>query len=161
MKKSYRWIFYIVIGILFGVFDVLYQDYTTKYLTSTFNWFIVAWGIWIIPFAFVVVNEIKVSNSKVVSIFSGILTWIVSLVSYYFFIPMRTIFIEQEALKEFYIANYKADYYLSNLKALFSNSFQGISLWIIIAIVGGIIIGILINIFYNKFKYVNMQKCKL
>ncbi|WP_024613348.1 hypothetical protein [Clostridium sp. Ade.TY] len=158
MKKSYRWIFYVSIGILFGVFDVFYQDYTTKYLTSTFSWLIIAWGIWVIPFTVIVINEIKVSMSKFLSIFSGILTWIAALISYYFFIPMRTIFIEQEALKEFYIGNYKADYYLSNVKALFSNSFEGIFLWIIIAIIGGVIVGILINMFYNKFKEVNIQK---
>ena len=51
MRK--RWISYGVVGILFGIFDFYYQEFTEG-LNYIFNkniliWFIVAWGIWLIP----------------------------------------------------------------------------------------------------------------
>ena len=48
MKK--HWVIYIIIGVLFGIFDFYYQEFTSGIVTSNIIiWFIVAWGIWLVP----------------------------------------------------------------------------------------------------------------
>ncbi len=48
MKK--RWFIYIIIGVLFGVFDFYYQELTEGIdVTSYAMCFVVAWAIWLIP----------------------------------------------------------------------------------------------------------------
>lgn len=62
MKK--RWFIYIIVGILFGIFDFYYQEFTGGGITSNFIWFIVAWGIWLIPIIPIAIYEAKVTESR-------------------------------------------------------------------------------------------------
>lgn len=148
MKK--RWYIYIVVGILFGIFDFYYQELTQGIHISSFVvWFVVAWAVWLIPAIPIVLYETKVSESKKKSVISNVLVWSISVCFYYLYMAIKLIFIGQESMKSFHISNYKDQFYLSNLKSLFLDDvLRGITEWIIIAIVGGIVVGFLISFIY-------------
>lgn len=151
MKK--RWCIYIAIGILFGVFDFYYQEFTQRMCTSFVSWFIVAWSVWLIPAIPIVSYEAKVSQSKKRSISANILVWSVSVLSYYLYMAIKLIFIGQESMKFLHISNYRDRFYLSNLKSLFlGDVLKGITEWIVVAIVGGVVIGFLISFIYLHFR---------
>ena len=108
MKK--RWLIYILIGILFGVFDFYYQEFTQSISTSTIMWFIVAWSVWLVPVIPIVLYEAKISKSVVKSVFANILVWSVSVISYYMYIPIKLVFIGQSTMLEFYNQLFFLDY---------------------------------------------------
>jgi len=152
MKK--RWFVYIIIGVLFGIFDFYYQEVTKGIaITSYAVWFVVAWAIWLIPIIPIVLYESKISKSKVMSAFANVLTWSVATISYYLFIPIKLMFIGQVSRKEMYISNYRDPFYWSNLKSILLGDVLGsILTWIVVAIAGGFIIGFLISFTYLNFK---------
>lgn len=158
MKK--HWVIYIIIGVLFGIFDFYYQEFTSGIVTSNIIiWFIVAWGIWLIPGIPIVIYESKVSESKMMSAFSNVLTWSISIVSYYLYMAFKLIFIGQKSMQFLHISNYKDKFYLSNLKSLFlGDVLGGISRWIGVAVVGGFIIGLLISYIYFSLRKTSVTK---
>ncbi|MBN1047051.1 MULTISPECIES: hypothetical protein [unclassified Clostridium] len=155
MKK--RWYIYIVIGILFGIFDFYYQEFTQDIHISSFViWFVVAWVVWLIPSIPIVLYETKVSESKKKSVLANILVWSISVCSYYLYMAIKLIFIGQESMKFLHISNYKDQFYLSNLKNLFlGDVLSGITEWIVIAIVGGTVCGFLISFIYLHIRRIN------
>ncbi|MBX4262792.1 hypothetical protein KTC96_23320 (plasmid) [Clostridium estertheticum] len=160
MKK--RWFIYIIIGVLFGVFDFFYQEFTEGMATSYAMWFVVAWAIWLIPIIPVVIYEAKVSKSSVMSALANVLTWSVSTISYYLFIPIKLIFIGQATRIEMYISNYRDQFYWSNLKSiLLGDVLSGIVRWIGVAIVGGFITGFLISFIYLSLRKIRNVKIDL
>ena len=63
MRK--RWVIYIIIGILFGVFAFYYQEFTKGINVNSYAmWFLVAWGIGLIPIIPIALHEAKVSNHR-------------------------------------------------------------------------------------------------
>ncbi|HEY5523859.1 MAG TPA: hypothetical protein VIK26_00825, partial [Clostridium sp.] len=133
MKK--RWFVYIIIGVLFGVFDFFYQEFTKGIdITSYTMWFVVAWAIWLIPIIPIVLHEAKVSKSRVMAALANVLTWSVATISYYLFIPIKLMFIGQVSRKEMYISNYRDPFYWSNLKSILLGDVLGsIGKWIGVA----------------------------
>lgn len=149
-----RWVIYVMIGVLFGIFDFYYQEFTSSIyheftsgmVTSYAIWFIVAWGIWLVPVIPVVVYESKISESRKISALANVLTWSVSIIFYYLYMIFKLVFIGQTSMQFLYISHYKDQYYLSNLKNMFLGDVRsGISQWIGIAVVGGVIIEFLIS----------------
>ena len=102
MKK--RWLIYILIGLLFGIFDFYYQELTQKLIISKLMWFIVAWSVWLIPIIPIVLYEAKTSKSIIKSIWANILVWSVSVISYYMYIPIKLVFIGQTTMSNFHIS---------------------------------------------------------
>jgi hypothetical protein len=160
MKK--RWLIYIIIGVLFGVFDFYYQEFTSGIVTSYAIWLIVTWGIWLVPAIPVTIYESKVSESIMMAALMNVLTWSVSVISYYMYMAFKLIFIGQTSMQFLHISHYRDQFYLSNLKSLFSGDvLDGISQWIGVAVVGGLIIGLLISYTYlrlRKFPVTNLDK---
>ncbi|HOQ02096.1 MAG TPA: hypothetical protein PK604_15025 [Acetivibrio clariflavus] len=151
MKR--RWIIYIIVGILFGVFDFFYQELTSGIISSYATWFIVAWGIWLIPIIPISIYEAKVTKSCLRSAFTSVITWSISIVSYYLFMAVKLVLIGQASRKELHISNYRDEFYWSNLKSLFTGDvLSGIIEWIGIAIVGGFVIGLSVSFAYLKLK---------
>lgn len=151
MKK--RWFIYIIIGVLFGIFDFYYQEFTKEIVTSYVRWFAVAWGIWLVPIIPIVLYEAKVSGSRLMSALANILTWSVSTISYYLFIVIKLIFIGQATRQELYISNYRDQFYWSNLKSvIWGEVFGGIIDWISVAVVGGFIVGYLVSFIYLRLR---------
>lgn len=146
-----RWIIYIIVGIFFGVFDFYYQEFTGGVISSYFMWYIVAWGIWLIPIIPISIYEAKVTKSSLRSAFASVITWSISIVSYYLFLPVKLVFIGQMSREELHISNYRDKFYWINLKGLFMDDvLSGVIEWIGIAIVGGLVIGLFISFIYLR-----------
>lgn len=157
MKK--RWMVYILIGFLFGIFDFYYQEFTESLITSTSMWFLVAWSVWLVPAIPIVLYETKRSQDIIKSIFANILVWCVSVISYYMYIPFKLVFIGQPSMKYFYISNYKNKFYLSNLKSLtFSLISRDIPEWLVIAVLGGLVVGFCVSFSYLYAKKLKSKK---
>ena len=151
MKK--RWLIYVLIGVLFGVFDFYYQEFTQNLITSTKIWFVVAWSVWLVPVIPIVLYEAKISKSLVKSVFANILVWSVSVISYYMYIPIKLVFIGQSTMLEFYISNYRSEFYLSNLKLLIWGLIsEDAPEWLLVAILGGLIVGFCISFSYLRLR---------
>ncbi len=151
MKK--RWLSYVLIGILFGVFDFYYQEFTQGIINSTIVWFIVAWSVWLVPVIPIVLYETKISKSVVKSVLANILVWSVSVISYYMYIPIKLVFIGQSTMSEFYILNYKSEFYWSNLKDLVLGLIsEDAPEWLVVAIFGGLIVGFCISFSYLRLR---------
>lgn len=151
MKK--RWAVYILVGVLFGVIDFYYQEHTSGFATSTAMWFVVAWGIWLVPAIPVVIYESKVSGSRSMSALANVLTWGVSVISYYLYMFFKLVFIGQASMQFLHISNRHEPNYLSNIKSIFWGDVKdGIFEWIGIAVIGGFITGGLISHIYLKLR---------
>ena len=107
MKK--RWLIYILIGLLFGIFDFYYQEFTQNLILSKLMRVIVVWLVWLIPIIPIVLYEAKTSKSIIKSIWANILVWNVSVISYYMYIPIKLLFIGQTSMSNFYISNYNCN----------------------------------------------------
>lgn len=151
MRK--RWLIYVLIGILFGIVDFYYQEFTQEIITSTIVWLVVAWSVWLIPIIPIVLYEAKISKSVLKSVLANILVWNVSVISYYMYIPIKLVFIGQSTILEFYIYNYKSEFYWSNLKALIWHLIsQDAPEWLVVAILGGLIVGFCISFSYLRLR---------
>ena len=159
MKK--RWLIYILIGILFGVFDFYYQEFTQSISTSTIMWFIVAWSVWLVPVIPIVLYEAKISKSVVKSVFANILVWSVSVISYYMYIPIKLVFIGQSTMLEFYISNYRSEFYWSNLKELIWGLIsEDAPEWLVVAVLGGLIVGFCISFSFLRLRKLSNMKIR-
>lgn len=158
MKK--RWIIYGIIGILFGIFDFYYQEFTEG-LNYIFNknilvWFIVAWGIWLIPVIPIDFYEAKTFKNIKKPIIANIFIWVIAVCSYYIWIPIKWVFIGQPSMSFMYISNYNNEHYLDNLKNTFWELItEDAPEWIVVAIVGGSVIGFLVG-----FSYIHLKRQK-
>ena len=159
MKK--RWLIYILIGILFGVFDFYYQEFTQSISTSTIAWFIIAWSVWLVPVIPIVLYEAKISKSVVKSVFANILVWSVSVISYYMYIPIKLVFIGQSTMLEFYISNYRSEFYWSNLKELIWGLIsEDAPEWLVVAVLGGLIVGFCISFSFLRLRKLSNMKIR-
>ena len=159
MKK--RWLIYVLIGVLFGVFDFYYQEFTQNLITSTKIWFVVAWSVWLVPVMPIVLYEAKISESVVKSVFANILVWSVSVISYYMYIPIKLVFIGQSTMSEFYISNYRNQFYWSNLKSLIWGLIsEDTPEWLVVAILGGLIVGFCISFSYLRLRKISNIKIR-
>ena len=87
-----RWHFYILIGLVFGIFDWFYLDWLSRSLGPNLgeNPFIIIpiiiglnYGIWLVPIIPVVIYETKKANTVKGPVLAAILTWCCALFSYY------------------------------------------------------------------------------
>jgi hypothetical protein len=102
-----------------------------------------------VPVIPVVLYEVKVSHSKLKSVLASILTWSISVISYYLFMIFKLIFIGQSTRPELYMSNYKDPFYWSNLKSVFlGDVLGGIIEWIEVAVISGSIIGFFVSSIY-------------
>ncbi|APM39835.1 hypothetical protein [Clostridium kluyveri] len=143
------------------MFDFYYQEITRGIITSTIMWLLVAWGVWLIPITPIVLYEAKISESVVKSIFANILVWVISVFSYYMYIPIKFVFIGQSTMSEFYISNYRNQFYWSNLKNLLWGLILEDALeWLIVAALGGLIVGFGISFLYLRLRKTSNIKIK-
>ncbi len=151
MKKR-RWVIYIFIGIMFGIFDVYYQALTANRSSSLVIGLVIACGIWLVPAIPVDLYEAKISQSRLKSAAANVLTWSAAVFSYYLYIAFTLIFIGQAARPELHISNLNTDpYYWSNLASLLvGDVLGGAAEWMIIAVIGGFIVGLLVSSIYLR-----------
>ena len=79
-----RWFIYLVIGIVFGVFDFYFHSFISNVLGQgeTF-WRVLTYGVWLVPLIPIALFEVRISKSKMRSALACSLTWLLSIISYY------------------------------------------------------------------------------
>lgn len=148
MKR--RWSFYLLVGVLFGVFDFffqvwVYQLFPVGTLSST-AMMVPILGVWLVLVVPIAFREAKISHSVWLAAASSAFTWSVSVVAYYLFMGVKLILIGQASRAEMHISNHNAPYYWSNVQSFFEGDFlSGVSEWIIVALVGGSLVGLFIG----------------
>ena len=148
MKK--RWFIYAIVGIVFGVFDFYYQRVIQGLNLSGMYTIILCYGIWLVPLLPIALYESKISLSRRNTSIASLLTWSISIISYYMFLAIDLMFIGRESRMEMHISNYLDPYFWSNWKSVFYGQvLGGIIEWILVAVVGGFIIGFLVNFIYT------------
>jgi hypothetical protein len=92
-----RWHYYVLIGLVFGIFDWFYLDWLSRGLGPNLgeNPFIVIpiiiglnYGIWLVPVIPVVIYETQKADTIKGPILAAIITWSCALFSYYFYYAM-------------------------------------------------------------------------
>jgi len=120
-----RWVFYILVGIIFGVLDYFFiapaiSDYIVPSL-----------AVWLIPLIPIAIYEMRASGAKYKTVLASILCWVVAVLAYY------------------------VCYYLtlalspSMISVGWGEILADIALWGIFAIVTGGITGFFISIIYK------------
>jgi hypothetical protein len=141
MKR--RWHIYLIIGIVFGVFDFYFHRFLYKILVQqpVFKpshagetaWLVLSTGIWLVPIVPVVLYEAKISQSRLRSALANCLTWCISIFSYYLTNIVHYMLIGSPIPWHHII-------------------FGDIIEWIVVAVFGGFVIGFLISFIYLHFK---------
>lgn len=157
MKR--RWFIYIIIGIVFGIFDFYYHSFLSKIfeLNQVFNsslageiaWLVLSIGIWLLPFVPIVINEARISQSIVLSALMGSLSWCASIISYYLTNVVQLALLGVPTRLELHISNFKDPFFWGNWKSVFWYDIVGsIIEWGGVAVIGGFICGIFISSTY-------------
>lgn len=157
MKK--RWLIYLLIGILFGVFDFYYQNFTQQVDVSSLVRIILILGVWLVPLIPIILYETKVTRSTRRAALASAFTWCVSVAAYYLTNGVQLAFIGVPGRPEMHISNYNAPHFLSNWLSVFLYDLVGGSLeWLVVAVVGGVIIGFLVSFLYLRLLAVGQIK---
>ena len=109
MKK--RWLMYIIIGVIFGIFDFYYQEFIQELKSPIISRSILCYGIWLVPLLPIALYESKISLSRRNTSIASLLTWSISIISYYMFLAIDLMFIGRESRMEMHISNYLDPYF--------------------------------------------------
>ena len=150
MKK--RFLIYIMIGIVFGMFDFYFHRFISNALGQGGTiWKMFTYGIWLVPLIPITLFEIRISQSKLRTALAGSFTWIFSIISYYLFMAIQFAFIGIETRPELHITGLGEDpYFWGNWRSVFWEDIVGnIIEWSGVAIGGGFILGLLMSMIYH------------
>jgi hypothetical protein len=161
MNKN-RWLFYILFGILFGVFDFYYQM-PMQHIESSLLRLVAILGIWLVLAVPVAINEVRVTGSAWKAALASLVSWIAAVISYYLFMMVKLVFIGEPSRPEMHFRSRTTDpYYWENLKSVLQyDILGGVGEWILVAIVGGTIVGYLSGFIYLKTKQPEEAPSKL
>jgi signal transduction histidine kinase len=151
LKK--RWLYYLLAGIIFGVFDFYFQNWV-QVLSFWGIWInIPILGIWLLLLMPTAIVEIKTSNSPWLTATASAFTWSTAVVAYYLFNGIKLIVIGEPSRPEMHLSNRGDAFYWNNVRAFFSGDFvSGVGEWLVIAIIGGSLIGLLIAFVMQRLK---------
>jgi hypothetical protein len=151
-----RWFIYIIIGIIFGVFDFFLHRFISNVLVQGETvWRVLTYGVWLVPIVPIALYEARISKSIVRSGLVSSLTWIFSILSYYLYMAFQLAFIGISTRPELHITSLGDDpYFWGNWKYVFWRDVVGnIVEWSGVAVVGGYIVG-----FSVSFIYLHLEK---
>lgn len=142
--------YYILIGLVFGIFDWFYLNWFIRGLGPNLgeNPFIVIpiiiglnYGIWLVPIIPVVIYETKKSNTIKGPILAAILTWTCSLFSYYAYYAVLLSLGKLHHLAHLNVFGDRHDGFWQEYGRMFNRIilFQFLE-WLPIAVIGGTII---------------------
>ncbi|MDQ0859663.1 hypothetical protein [Bacillus sp. V2I10] len=146
-----RWFIYIVIGIVFGVFDFYFHSFVSRLLIQGENlWTILTYGIWLVPLFPIALYEARISKSKVRSALASSITWLVSIIFYYLYNAIQLGIIGISTRPELHISNSNDPFFWGNWKSVFWNDIvvRGIFEWSGFALLGGFIVGFSMSFIY-------------
>ena len=146
-----RWLFYILIGILFGVFDFYFLNFVTPWSTQ-FSWFneivgfVLTFGVWLLPSIPILIYEKKSSPSLILPTFANCLTWCISVIIYYL-TNMVQLVVGSSTQPYLSIAHYQSPDFWTNWSNVLVTYIVGHILeWIIFAVISSLVIGILFHV---------------
>jgi hypothetical protein len=151
-----RWFIYIVVGILFGVFDFYYPNFIPQFDIDSRFWgeivgFALDFGIWLVPIVPIVLYEARVSRSRVLPALASSLAWCISVIVYYLTNVVQ-LAIGSPMQPDLRISNHNNPFFWVNWGNLLVTYILGHILeWAVVAVVGGIIIGFLVSFIYLLF----------
>lgn len=144
MKK--RWLFYLLIGVLFGIFDFYFQNWMQQIMFSGLPGnlaMIPILGVWLAMAIPIAIHEAKASRSTWLAAAASAFSWSVSIISYYLFMGVKLILIGQPGREEMHFSNRSDPFFWSNIKSVFiGDILVGIGEWIMVALIGGCLIGL-------------------
>lgn len=140
MKR--QWIFYIVIGVLFGVLN-----FYLVMARSTFWLF----AVWFVPLIPITLYQAKATRSKRSSALAGSLTWCTAVIVYYL-TNIGQWALGSSSQPFLRVSNDQSSYFWSNWKSVLASYILGhVIEWGIIAIVGGSAVGFIVASLYLLF----------
>ncbi len=160
----HRWLNYLVVGALFGVFDFFYLHVLGKFParqifgdspTGQAARFIVMFlllnlGIWLVVVIPVVLHETRVSRSKLLSAVAGLAVWCTGILTYYL-TNAAQLAVGVPGREELSFASYGSPYFWQNWGNIFrSDILGGIMEYMAIAIVGGALVGFVASAIYIR-----------
>jgi hypothetical protein len=154
MKR--RWLIYIVVGILFGVFDFYFLNFIPHWSIDSRFWgqivgIALTFGIWLVPIAPIILYEARVSRSRVLPAVASSLTWCISVIFYYLTNVVQ-LAIGSPMQPYLRISNHNSPYFWHNWGSLLETYIlEHIVEWVVVAVVGGFIIGFLVSFIYLLF----------
>lgn len=162
-----RWLTYILVGLVFGVFDWYFLDLLAtalsaigqdeaRFASPVARLAIIAvfmgmnFGVWLVPVIPAAIYEVKRSRSIRRAALAAIFIWVAAIFSYYAFYTFLLMFVGLPHLEFMLFSNraaptYWADWWPPFRRVIFDQFFE----WIGIAVVGGAIIGVLSAFLYN------------
>ena len=141
MKK--RWLFYLLIGVLFGIFDFYFQTWMQQIMFPGNLALIPILGMWLVMVIPIAIREAKASCSVWLAAAASAFSWSVSIISYYLFMAVKLILIGQPGREEMHFSNRSDPYFWSNIKSVFIGDILfGVGEWILVALVGGCLVGL-------------------
>ncbi|HSL42097.1 MAG TPA: hypothetical protein VK897_01620 [Anaerolineales bacterium] len=167
MKK--RWLVYILIGLVFGVFDFYYQIFIhNKFyyqllggLGRSLVWPILILGIWLVPIIPIILYEAKFSYSSWLPALASALTWSISVIGYYLTNAFQLAVVGVSSRPEMHISNRNDPYFWMNWRGVFLDDLIVNNVeWMVIAVLGGTVIGILLSFIYRRLKEVQQRRLR-
>ncbi len=164
MKR--RWIVYLLVGCIFGIFDFFYHGFLANILgrqeafmpsaLGEFTWLVLSVGIWLVPVIPIALYEAGISGSCLRSALASILTWCTSIISYYLTNAVQLMFLGLPSRPELHVSNHSAPLFWMNWAGVFWQDIvlAGIVRWSVVAVISGSIIGFLTSYVYLQFKKV-------
>jgi hypothetical protein len=172
-----RWLFFIVIGLFFGVIDWYYLDGLSSFLSdfgSSSNMnnaapvvqllgiamiIILNWGFWLVPVIPAAIYESKHSKSIGLAALSAITVWSFAILSYYGYYTILLLFWGLPNLDFMLFSNRNSPTYWQDWQPIFQrlilNQFFE---WIVVALIGGAVVGALTGFVH---RYLLKRKSKL
>lgn len=144
-----RWLFFGLVGLAFGVFDFHWQNWTSGISSlSTVLWFLVAWGIFLIPAALVAGIEYRASGSKIKAGLAAALCFCLAIVSYYTYMGVLHLF--RWTRSDIHISQMAEPHYWGKVAKHFGEIVQGdMAEWLGMAVVGGFAVGVVVSAIYG------------
>lgn len=157
MPINRRWSFYLLAGVLFGIFDFYFQVWINQlFQNGTLNvtsMMVPILGVWLALVIPIALYEAKTSHSVWLTASASAFTWSVSVVAYYLFMGVKLILIGQASRAEMHISNLSDPYYWSNITNFFKGDvLGGVSEWIAVALIGGSLVGLGIGFLTLRIK---------
>ncbi|WP_026961081.1 hypothetical protein [Alicyclobacillus herbarius] len=155
MKR--RWYIYIIVGILFGVFDFYFPNFLTYWRIDSRFWgntvgFVLTVGLWLVSVVPIVLYEVKVSRSRILSTLANSLTWCIAVIVYYLTNVIQ-LAIGDSTQPYLGISNHREPSFWANWGTVLLTYILGhIIEWTLVAVIGGSMIGFLMSSIYLCLK---------
>ena len=165
-----RWLVYILIGIVFGVFDFYYQAFISDTmhvhplggLGISLILPILEIGIWLAPIIPIVVHEARLSTSSWLPALASALTWSTSVAAYYLTNAFQLAIMGVPGRPELHISNHLDPYFWSNWRGVFFEELVANNVeWIIVAVIGGAVTGFLLSFLYRSCSGIKSDNHKM